>query len=61
MYIPVEVVHRAAVAISDQGDISQTEFEDAYHCRFGLSGEPTTYWIHFDTQEYASIFLLRWM
>lgn len=61
MLIPVKAVHNAALAISEQGDISQTMFEDVYHCRFGLSTDNENYWIHFDNQEYASMFLLRWM
>lgn len=61
MLVPVKAVHYAALAISEQGDITQTMFEDAYHCRFGLSTDNENYWIHFDTREYASMFLLRWM
>jgi hypothetical protein len=61
MLVPVQAVHRAALVLKEQGDIAQTEFEDAYHCRFGLSTDVENYWIHFDTQEYASMFLLRWL
>ena len=61
MLVPVKAVHNAALAISEQGDISQTMFEDVYHCRFGMSTDNENYWLHFDTQEYASMFLLRWM
>ena len=61
MYIPVQAVHRAALALDDYSDISQTMFEDAYHCRFGRSTDNENYWIHFDNQEYASMFILRWM
>lgn len=61
MHIPVKTVHAAALALSEQGDISQTMFEDAYHCRFGMSTDNENYWIHFDNQEYASMFLLRWL
>ena len=61
MYIPVQAVHRAALALDNHSDITQTMFEDAYHCRFGLSTDNENYWVHFDTQEYASMFLLRWM
>ena len=61
MLIPVKAVHNAALALKEQGDVSQTEFEDVYHCRFGMSTDNENYWLHFDKQEYASMFLLRWM
>ena len=61
MLIPIQAVHRAALAIKDQGDIGQTEFEDWYHCRFGMSNDAENYWLHFDTEQDASAFLLRWM
>lgn len=61
MYIPVNAVHQAALALSEQGDITQTMFEDAYHCRFGMSPESDRYWIHFDSEQYASAFVLRWL
>lgn len=61
MLVPVQAVHRAALVLKEQGDISQAEFEDAYHCRVGMSTDNENYWIHFDNQEYASMFLLRWL
>jgi hypothetical protein len=61
MLIPVKAVHSAALALQEQGDITQTMFEDAYHCRFGLSTDNENYWLHFDRREYASAFILRWM
>ena len=61
MLIPIQAVHRAALAIKDLGDIGQTEFEDCYHCRFGMSTDSENYWLHFDSEKYATEFLLRWM
>jgi len=61
MLVPVQAVHRAALVLQEEGDITQTMFEDAYHCRFGLSTDSENYWLHFDNQQYASAFLLRWM
>ena len=61
MFIPAQAVHRAALAIRDQGDISQTDFEDAYHCRIGMSHDVDNYWITFDTEKDANWFLMRWM
>lgn len=61
MLIPVKAVHNAALALQEQGDITQDMFEDAYHCRFGLSTDNENYWLHFDSREYASAFILRWM
>lgn len=61
MLVPIRAVHNAALALQEQGDITQDMFEDAYHCRFGLSTGTEHYWLHFDSQEYASAFLLRWM
>jgi len=61
VFVPLKAVHDAALAISEQGDITQDMFEDVYHCRFGMSHDSENYWLHFDTQEYASMFLLRWM
>lgn len=61
MLVPIRAVHNAALDLQEQGDITQTMFEDAYHCRFGLSPDSENYWLHFDSQEYASAFLLRWM
>lgn len=65
MLIPHEAVHCAAAAIDKNlgvwGDISQCDFEDYYHCRFGLSAGVENYWIQFDTPEYATAFILRWM
>jgi hypothetical protein len=37
MLIPVKAVHNAALALQDVGDINQTQFEDAYHCKIGLA------------------------
>ena len=62
MLIPVKTVHAAALALSEQGDITQTMFEDAYHCRFGMSPDVVNYYyIQFDNDQYASSFLLRWL
>jgi hypothetical protein len=61
MLVPIPAVHNAALDLQEQGDITQTMFEDAYHCRFGLSPDNENYWLHFDSQEYASAFLLRWL
>jgi hypothetical protein len=61
MFVPVQSVHRAALAIKDQGDISQCDFEDYYHCRFGMSKDVENYWLQFDSEQYATEFLLRWM
>ena len=63
MLVPVNAVHRAAAAIRDQGDITRTVFEDAYHCRIGqLSPDVVNYYdIYFDTEEHATMFMLRWM
>ena len=62
MRIPTSIVHRAANAIYTGGDdVSQTLFEDTYHCRFGKYDEPDYYWLHFDSEQYATEFLLRWM
>lgn len=62
MLIPVQAVHRAAMAIQSRSDISQCVFEDEYHCRIGLSPDAVThYHLEFDSEEYASLFLLRWM
>lgn len=61
MLIPVKAVHNAALALSEQGDISQTMFEDAYHCRVGMSTNNENYWIHFDSEKDATAFLMRWM
>lgn len=62
MLIPVQAVHRAAMAIQSRSDISQCVFEDEYHCRIGLSPDVVNYYyVEFDTEQDASIFLLRWM
>ena len=61
MLVPVRAVHAAALAITEQGDISQTMFEDYYHCRIGLSTDNENYWLHFDTEQDASMFVLRWV
>ena len=61
MLVPVQAVHRAALALDNYSDITQTMFEDAYHCRFGLSKDADNYYIHFDSEEYASAFILRWL
>ena len=61
MFVPLNAVHDAALALSEQGDITQAMFEDAYHCKFGLSPESDQYWLHFDNEKHASMFLLRWM
>lgn len=62
MLIPTTVVHRAALAIKDYGDVGLTEFEDAYHCKFGMSPDVVNYYyVQFDTEQDASIFVLRWM
>lgn len=61
MLVPVEAVHKAAAALTTQGDIHQTEFEDHYHCKIGLSPDLVNYYyLHFNTEKDASIFLLRW-
>jgi hypothetical protein len=60
--VPVQAVHRAALAIQEQGDINQTMFEDVYHCKIGLSPDVVNfYYVHFDSEEYASAFILRWL
>lgn len=61
MLVPVQAVHTAALALSEEGDITEAMFEDAYHCRFGISTDVEHYWLHFDNQQYASAFLLRWL
>jgi len=62
MLVPVNVVHRAALVLSEQGDINCTDFEDAYNCKFGLAPDVVNYYyLHFDTEQDASMFLLRWM
>lgn len=63
MLVPTKAVHRAAAAINGQGDITQTVFEDAYHCRIGqLSPDIVNYYdIYFDTEEDATMFMLRWV
>jgi hypothetical protein len=63
MLIPSTAVHRAALVLREQGDITETMFEDAYHCRIGkLSPDVVNYYdIYFDTEEYATMFMLRWM
>jgi hypothetical protein len=61
MLIPVNAVHNAALALQDVGDINQTQFEDAYHCRIGLSPDVSYYDIYFDTEKDASMFIMRWM
>ena len=63
MLIPVKAVHSAALALQEQGDITQAMFEDAYHCRIGkLSPDLVNYYdIYFDTEQDASMFLMRWM
>ena len=62
MFVPIKAVHDAALALSDEGDITQTMFEDAYHCRFGLAPDLVNYYyLHFDNEQYASAFLLRWL
>jgi hypothetical protein len=61
MLIPVNAVHNAALALQDVGDINQTQFEDAYHCKIGLSPNVSHYDIYFDTEKDASMFIMRWM
>ena len=62
MMIPTTAVHRAALAIQDRGDISQCDFEDHYHCRFGLSPDIVNYYyVEFDSEKDATAFMLRWM
>ena len=63
MLVPVAAVHRAAVAInSNSSDISHTRFEDEYHCRIGLSPDVVNYYyLHFDTERDASMFILKWI
>lgn len=62
MLVPIQAVHRAAIAIQEQGDINQTMFEDVYHCKIGLSPDVVNfYYVHFDTEQDASMFVLRWM
>jgi hypothetical protein len=63
MFIPTKAIHRAAAAMQSTGDVTQAQFEDEYHCKVGLmSPDVVNYYdIYFDTEEYASMFLLRWM
>ena len=62
MLIPVQAVHRAALVLQEQGDITETMFEDTYHCKIGkLSPDLVNYYdIYFDTEQDATAFLLRW-
>lgn len=61
MLVPVKAVHDAALALSNREySITQTMFEDAYHCRLGMSTDNDNYWLDFDNQEYATMFILRW-
>jgi hypothetical protein len=62
MLIPIKAVHNAALALQDVGDINQTHFEDAYHCKIGLSPDVVSYYdIYFDTEQDASMFIMRWV
>lgn len=64
MLVPVKAVHRAAAAITNEWtDVTQTVFEDEYHCRIGqLSPDIVNYYdIYFDSEEHATMFMLRWM
>ena len=62
MLIPVKAVHRAALVLREQGDITETMFENTYHCKIGkLSPDLVNYYdIYFDTEHDATAFLLRW-
>ena len=62
MLIPVMAVHRAALVLREHGDITETMFEDTYHCKIGkLSPDLVNYYdIYFDTEQDATAFLLRW-
>lgn len=59
MFIHYDVVHRAALELSDSAEIKQDEFEQHYHCQFGM-GTMYHYWLEFKTDEDATAFLLRW-
>jgi hypothetical protein len=63
MIIPAQAVHRAALALHATDNIRQTEFEDAYRCRIGPLNPDivNSYDIYFDTEQDATMFIMRWM
>lgn len=61
--LPYSMVHRAAdsIVVREDRSISQRDFEQEFDCVFGaMQGDVDYYYITFNTDKAASMFLLRW-